>query len=147
MSDEGLSHALDTLSIRADIPAGKQVRGKSEGDIPSTYTSTRLDPPSALYPFSFVNGNDKSSNPSHFPNLLLNESVSDANKPLYPQKRPSDPGFGGVSLVSTPANLPGNSVFSSRTPECFWCPTTPTFLLYGPLGSSSATWRDHVNLD
>lgn len=113
MSDEGLSHALDTLSIRADIPAAKQVRGKSEGDIPSTYTSTPLDPPSALYPFPFVNGNDKSSNPSQFPNLLLNESVSDANKPLYPQKRPSDPGFGGVSLVSTPANLPGNSVFSS----------------------------------
>ena len=88
MSDEGLSHALDTLSIRADIPAAKQVRGKSEGDIPSTYTSTRLDPPSALYPFSFVNGNDKSSNPSHFPNLLLNESVSDANEPLYPQNDP-----------------------------------------------------------
>ena len=82
MSDEGLSHALDTLSIRADIPAAKQVRGKSEGDIPSTYTSTPLDPPSALYPFPFVNGNDKSSNPSQFPNLLLNESVSDANKPL-----------------------------------------------------------------
>ena len=113
MSDEGLSHALDTLSIRADVPAAKQVRGKSEGDIPSTYTATPLDPPPALYPFPFVNGKDKSSNPSRFPNLLLNESVSDANEPLYPQKRPSDPGFGGVSLVSTPANLPGNSVFSS----------------------------------
>ena len=41
MSDEGLSHALDTLSIRADIPAAKQVRGKSEGCL--LYTSDAAD--------------------------------------------------------------------------------------------------------
>ena len=113
MSDEGLSHALDTLSIRADVPAAKQVRGKSEGEIPSTCTAAPLDPSSALYPFPFVDGSDKSSNSSHFPNLLLNETVSDVDEPLYPQKRPSDPGFGGVSLASRTASIPGNSVFSS----------------------------------
>lgn len=113
MSDEGLTHALDTLSIRTDAPSTTKMRGKSEGDVQSARTMAPLDPSMAFYPFPLVDGNDKGQNSSRYPSLLSNDSISDADEPLYLQKRPSDPGFGSVPLVTSTANMPPNGVFSS----------------------------------
>lgn len=111
MSDEGLTHVLDTLSMRTDAPSTTKMRGKSEGDIQSAQIASTLDSPMAFYPFAFVDGK-KSRNSSRFPDLLSNDSISDADEPIYLQKRPSDPGFGSLPMVTSAANMSPNGVFS-----------------------------------